>query len=149
MQSIINPQCSYSPHFQIVLASSPLLSSWHQCITGLSDREIQYITAGSMPTDRAAPQRPHTTASDPGPILLPRLVGQPWLLSTPSHSGPWADAHPTDAGTVAPGFSLPAFYTNHRGYNAVFWLRDGHVINLGSWVFLLRVKTRGEVRKAG
>lgn len=66
------------------LPSSLCISLLLACQTG----EIQWITAGSMPTDRATPQCPHTTASDPGPILLPRLVGQPWLLSAPSHSVP-------------------------------------------------------------
>lgn len=95
-----------------------------------------------MPTDREAPQCPRCSASDPGPILLPCLVGQTWMHSPPSHSIPRADAqhhHPWQSHSSL----FPAsFCTNQKGYNAVFFVWDGRsVINLGAWVFLLCVKT--------
>lgn len=111
-----------SPFLSSPLLFSPLLSSWHRCIVGLSDREIQSIIAGWMPTDREAPQHPHSAASDPWPILLPCLVGQTWPLSTPSQSVPRAVAQPTlhRSWHSHSSLSLPAFYSNRRGYNAVF-----------------------------
>lgn len=130
-----------------VTLNSLSFSSWHQIATDLSDMDIQWITAGFMPAVRTSPLRPHTTASDPGPILLPHLIGQPWLLSTPSHSIPWADAHPAIPGTHRPVFAAKFLHQPKR-IQGVLLLRDGHAINPGPWVFLLGVKTCWAVRKA-
>lgn len=96
-----------------------------------------------MPTDREAPQCPRCSASDPGPILLPCLVGQTWMHSPPSHSIPRAEpTHSTTTpGKATPPSFLPAFTQTKRD-TMPFFVWDGRsVINLGAWVFFLHVKT--------
>lgn len=115
--------------------------------------------AGAVPADRQAPQCPRCSASDPGPILLPCLVGQTWMRSPTLTLHPQSRCTPPPPPPLAEPPLPPSCQLLHKpkGIQCRFFcvcvfvcVWDGRsVINLGAWVFSLCVKTcRGEGRLA-